>query len=571
MPDFRPLFRECVAGFREESETVQILINSVFWACVTAPADFASSDIEFGAYLHSSLLRAIGGRYGNVTRNLKKYIRGVEQGSNLTGKSNLYAPRSDLISAFQRCAISPDQLGWIDGDGVQLKNTKPRAAVNPKTSTGGMRRGRGQPLSCMPIHREDVQGLLGEHLCFDCQRSVYRLLALSKTSLDPSVLPTRYTQHADTGGRLFEENRLQETTRRVRSVALAGMWDYDIANCHFTLIAQLAERKGVETPWIHDYLQSKSARRSGIRKILEVASGTAVDEADVKAGIIALAYGMSLYRSKALRKIFPDQRVANAFSVNPWIRAIRDEVLMCRRALLKPFKTKSGEYLVTNAHGRRQPFGAREYGRALSYLVTGVESAILDQVLQGWGSEIVLCIHDGWVSRTELPVQEIEAHITRETGFRVMVEVDRVLPENCPRCDIREKIFDKQKPHKNHATMSRESIIGKTSGGKGSEGEEGGATECGGGVATLDPSAPNSAVSPNALIPSEQLTDIFVDFDQKNCTNGWMISNRPRWAMGDDYKGTTGRGGRPLGSRNRLSLGSSTESHSTVSDGDTLK
>lgn len=571
MPDFRPLFRECIAGFREESEAVQVLINRVFWACVTAPADFASSDIEFGAYLHSRYLGAIGGRYGNVTRNFKKYIRGVEQGSNLTGRSNLYAPTSDLIAAFQRCAISPDQLGWIDGDGVQLRNTKPRAAVNPKTSTGGMRSGRGQPLSCMPIHREDVQRLLGEQPCADCQRSIYRLLALSKTSLDPNALPTRYTQHADTGGRLFEENRLQETTRRVRSVALAGMWDYDIANCHFTLIAQLAERKGLKTPWIHDYLENKSARRSGIRNILEVASGTAVDEADVKAGIIALAYGMSLYRSKALSKIFRDARVANAFSVNPWIRAIRDEVLMCRRALLKPFKTKSGEYLITNAHGLKQSFGAREYGRALSFLVTGVESAILDQVLQGWGSEIVLCIHDGWVSRTELPVQEIEAHITRETGFRVMIEVDRVLPENCPRCDNREKIFDKQNPYINHATMSRESIIGKTNGGKGGEGERGRTTERGVGVATLDPSAPNRAVSPNVLIPSGQLADIFVDFDQKNCTNGWVISNRPRWAIGGDYKGTTGRGGRPLGSRNRLSLGSSTVIDATVSDDNTLK
>jgi len=41
------------------------------------------------------------------------------------------------------------------------------------------------------------------------------------------------------------------------------------------------------------------------------------------------------------------------------------------------------------------------------------------------------------------------------------------------------------------------------------------ATERGVGVATLVPSAPNGAVSPNVLIPSGQLSEIFVDFDQK--------------------------------------------------------
>lgn len=434
-----------------------------------------------------------------------------------------------------------------------------------------MRSGRGQPLACMPIHREDVQRLLGEQPCADCQRSIYRLLALSKTSLDPNVLPARYIQHADTGGRLFEENHLQETTRRVRSIALAGMWDYDISNCHFTLIAQLAERIGLETPWIDDYLANKSARRSGICNILEVASGTTVDEGDVKAGIIALAYGMSLYRSKSLSKIFRDQRVANAFSVNPWIRAIHDEVLMCRRALLKPFKTKSGGYLITNAQGFRQSFGAREYGRALSFLVTGVESAILDQVLQGWGSEIVLCIHDGWVSRTELPVREIEERIARETGFRVTIEVDRILPKSCSRCDTREKIFGKQKSHINHATMARESIIGKTNGGEGGEGRAAGSTKRRLDVGALDPGLANSPISPSASTASGQLTDIFVDFDQKNSTNGWLISNRPRWAIGGDYKGAAARGGRPLGSRNRLCLGSSTVIDPTVSDENTFK
>ncbi len=571
VPDLRPLFRECVPGFREEADAVQAWINRVFWACVTAPSKYTSPDIEFSAYLHSRLIRAIGGRYGNTMRCLNKYILGVDQGSNLTGKCNLYVPSPNLIAAYHKCAVSPGQLGWIEEDGVQKKKTKPRAAINPKTSTGGMRSGRGQPLSCLPIHRDSVRQMLGSPLCTDCQRSIYRLLTLSKASPDPATLPVRYIQHANTGGRLFEENRLQETTRRVRSVALNGMWDYDISNCHYTLIAQLASNKGLETRWINDYLANKRTRRAEIKNILEVASGAKVDEEDAKSAIIALAYGMSLYRSKSLNKIFKDENVVRAFSVNPWIRAIRDEVLKCRRALLEPFKMKSGGYLVTNALGLRQSFGARDYGRALSFLVTGVESAILDEVLQGWGSDVVLCIHDGWVSRTELPVQEIEDRIARQTGFRVTIEVDRISPETCDRCGEREKISELQKVITNHASTNDVSIIGKTSGGQRKGREGGGTTGSRTTVVTADPGSPSSLVDPGAPAPSDQLADPFVDSSQKSCDQGLVISNRPRWAIGLGYRGSTGRGGRPIGSRNRVKLGSPTGTDITSPEGNTLK
>ena len=545
VPDLRPVFREKVPGFRDESEKAQIWIVRVFWDCVTRSRKRADGKAAFSAYLTSQHIRSICGRFEHMTKIGRKYFMGL-QGDNISKKPNLYTPFAALIDAYQSCAVSPGDVEFLDNHGRARKRTKPKAAISSKTSSGGKRGGKGQLLNYLPIDVEALQSMLASSPCAACQHSIHQLLILRKSHGAAASVPIRYIQHADSGGRLFEENGVQEITRKVRSVALAGLWSYDISNCHFTLMSQLAHRRGVATPCIDDYLCNKAARRAEIRQALEDMTGAVVAAADVKEALIALAYGMSLSKFGALKTIFENAGVEYAFARNPWVLSLREELLASRRALLQQYKRKSGGFLITNAQGFRQTFGARGYGGALSFLITGVESLVLDQVLQGWGSELVLCIHDGWVARKKLPVAEIVERIERTTGFRVAIEAHQIEPVSCDRCDGREKISVHEKTQYKHEDTVLDGALGETKEGKrASDGPQGG---------TPPTDLTQVASMASSVILSEGRSSASTGqgpLSKNTWGFGLVLSQRCRWSTGDGYKGLTANGGRPLGSKTR--------------------
>lgn len=76
---------------------------------------------------------------------------------------------------------------------------------------------------------------------------------------------------------------LQNVKRLVRFAAMHGMVDYDIQNCHYSILRQLANQHGVLCPTIDEYLAHKSAVRSRLAK--EIGCGLE----QIKQCLIALA------------------------------------------------------------------------------------------------------------------------------------------------------------------------------------------------------------------------------------------------------------------------------------------
>jgi hypothetical protein len=192
--------------------------------------------------------------------------------------------------------------------------------------------------------------------------------------------------------------------------------------------------------------------------------------------------------------------------------------------------------------GLRRSFSKSEDNEAFSFVITGMEARILDAVVRRWGSEIVLCIHDGWVSRTPIPVHEIEAEILRETEYSVAIEGEQIPSNGTPECDGCKKYSDQLKANSDQWVTSVQSEVGKTKG-----------------LSLRDPAPGRLPGLP--AVNSQPTSSVVQDFpghpnacplfDPHFRGSSLYVTSRPRWNVGPNFRGVTARGGRPRGSRNR--------------------
>jgi len=539
IPDLVPVFREHVTGFAAEPPEVQRGLAATFWACESADSRFAAKTLEFGAYLSSKIMISIWGSYPKMTRSVGFRYFGASQGDNLSHKVNLYYPNPEFVEAFKAFIRSPQPLTTINAAGQPALKRKPRQAIDSETSSGARRRGDGQPSAYLPIRLEALRALRDDQLRPACRSSLYHLLTLSKLSSNPDELPVRYVQHSGSGGRLYEVNHLQGVTRHIRSVALAGLWDYDISNCHFTLITQLIKPLGLSTPTIDDYLRNKRDHRSRLRVLLEQVSSTSVDENDVKEAIISIAYGASLGYSPALADLFKNKVVHEAFRRDKWVCALKSELSACCTSVLDEYRNKAGGYRVVNRMGIRRFFSKRHKNKAFSFLVTGAEALILETVLNRWGPEVVLCIHDGWVAQSELSIVDMESEIREKTGFEVTIEGGQIVPKTVVECDG----CAEYSQHRNREPDQWDSDVDVASNKtKGTTLVLGGSSEA--------PSVPGVGCgSSRRAYLGHPNDDPCFDADFRS--NGLYVTHRCSWNVSPNIRGVTARGGRPRGSRNR--------------------
>jgi len=69
--------------------------------------------------------------------------------------------------------------------------------------------------------------------------------------------------------------------------------------------------------------------------------------------------------------------------------------------------------------------------KSLCHALQGVEVKALQAVVRAYGPEIVLLMHDGWVSTVPLDREDLEAHIAAAIGFELKVETTK-LPKYRP-------------------------------------------------------------------------------------------------------------------------------------------
>ena len=228
----------------------------------------------------------------------------------------------------------------------------------------------------------------------------------------------RYVQASS--GRLYAKGvSLQTTPRVVRQAALTGLWDFDVANCHYSILHQMAAPHGIRLEAIEGYLADQKTVRNSI------ANDAGITRDQAKICLLAILYGarLLLWPENAIPKEIGEEAAKRLFSVKLFAD-IHQDIQKARRVILDGHpRTRTGWL--------KNMFGLSIGGRAskeklLAHLIQGVEATALKAVLDAYPEDIVLVQHDGFTATRALDAKAIEATVLMATGYRLPFKVERL-------------------------------------------------------------------------------------------------------------------------------------------------
>jgi hypothetical protein len=224
----------------------------------------------------------------------------------------------------------------------------------------------------------------------------------------------RYQQSKS--GRLYGKGwSLQNVGVIVKQAALYGMWEYDFANCHYSIMAQMASRFDCRCDAIEHYLSNKTS----VRKAIADQAGIPIDQA--KVCLLAAMYGarQSLWPATAIPKEIGTEAAERLYGVDLFA-AIHADIRRARQAILNGWdRDRQGR--LANIFGRT--IGGKETAeQILAHLIQGVEAAALRAILVRYPCEIVLVQHDGFAAGQRLCCRTIEETAKEATGYTFKVE-----------------------------------------------------------------------------------------------------------------------------------------------------
>jgi hypothetical protein len=256
--------------------------------------------------------------------------------------------------------------------------------------------------------------------------SALRLLKLSRNTMCPSEIPVLYEQKST--GRLAEVLfGMQNNEREVISAALHGMWDYDLQNAHYSIFSAWAKKLGHKTPVVDLYVRNKAQ----IRQELTEHCKSNLD--DIKQCLLALLYGAPLNANPKFAAI--PKKLGNPatqlFIRHQFVKDLKQEISAIGKHIVKATYSSRGCYV--NAMGiEPQNVGGRiAKFNLLSHALQGIEALTLKTVVAQHSQDILLCMHDGWVSRNKLDCNQLQDLIFRATGFELGIE-EAQLPKYMP-------------------------------------------------------------------------------------------------------------------------------------------
>lgn len=201
-------------------------------------------------------------------------------------------------------------------------------------------------------------------------------------------------------------------------------YDYDISNCHYKLFSHLSNKYGYEPKWIEYYLQNKREVRESLNDYL----GFHKDSLKAKKCLIPIIYGAKITNPHG--KIFKryGAEISRLLSKFPLVIEMLKEIKKGSELILDNAETiqRNGETLLLNALGKTKPFIRRETSKNMSHVLQGLESKILEVIVEKNKSTTFHClIHDGWISDKKMKVTKIRQQVKQE------LDIDIDIDENC--------------------------------------------------------------------------------------------------------------------------------------------
>jgi hypothetical protein len=213
-------------------------------------------------------------------------------------------------------------------------------------------------------------------------------------------------------GRLYASGvSLQTAPRIIRKAALHGLYDYDIENCHYSIFEQLAAKYGYQAQAVRHYLAHKNEVREGI------ASRVGIKKEQAKMALLALMFGAKT--TERPENAIPREigaTKARALYLDAEFSAIAKDVQRGRDVILKAWPKRRTTLL--NDLGKPVSINAKPEVR-MAHIIQGIEAQAIRSAIGLYPDEIVLLMHDGFVTTRPIDARAVERRIFDETGYRL--------------------------------------------------------------------------------------------------------------------------------------------------------
>lgn len=426
-----------VPGFAGERQDDQWALARMLWACAEGGREHRVWPDMFS--FSTGKVREFWGDDARMRRVVGFRYFTVYQGSNLTKVTSAYAPSIYMAEALVRTLTTTRPAHWVDESGTAWNpagNVIASHASPSKTGKGNRQtKWKGaKPVKFVPINIEGLTSYRRELLAAwrdrrlvakaadwvrRQTRSIDVALMMARNARWPGTFPIKYRE-GSTGRLSAQGHSLQSMPGLVRSAALAGYWDYDISTCQWTILSQMARRFGIECPLTDAYIADKGLVRH------RVSEGAQISLKDAKQCLTALLFGAVVQHSEAAMRFHPGDLVkaigasaARRLNAQPDFMALYQEIGRVGDAIVKAWPRSNGRLF----NDLRIQF---ETGSQLAHLLQGAEAAALRAVVTQQQGNILLCVHDGWVTSRCVAVDDLAAHIFAETGYLLRIEPSRM-------------------------------------------------------------------------------------------------------------------------------------------------
>jgi len=373
----------------------------------------------------------------NAVNDRLKLFHIVAEGSPLRGvtKQYLLADKADRIYAKVRKKKPRGQLTKVlDGIGREIKKLPGVFASKDVKNVTAKFWSDEQIPQLVPVNLEALDKLAKQleqleskpdlFVLADKKKIEHRLYYINELRSDAhweitgkGKVAHRYRE-AKTGRLSAIGINLQNAPRTVRKAALVNQWDYDFENCHYAILQQMA-KPYLECPNIEYYLHHKDSVRTNLANEINA------HIQQIKRVLIAIIYGAHATDSQhaALFDAIGDKEKVRQLLKTETFIGLHKEVKQARDVILDNWQPSRGSLINDCEKG----IGVKEdKAKRMAHLIQGVEAFMLRTALRLYPDDIILLVHDGFVSTRQLDKERIKKAIKGTTGYDMDMSEERI-------------------------------------------------------------------------------------------------------------------------------------------------
>jgi len=472
LPLLRQLAKD-VPGFKSETPEVQAALAAMVWIGATKRRQHTVYD-GYMSFHHTELAKAFGRNWKAINQRLgfleekdtgefQNYRFGPKGGAATDVHTKGYRFSPTVQASRDRYLAKREThrlTGLVDADGAGIA-TPPSAVSSLDTKGNPTSRWRalnnGESMSLVPVN---IASLKHWEKKFDKDIATWQATGQpppdlfmryatleSLIDLRDKTKQIRRMAHTDVAGlgnvmhryvespsgRLFALGgaSLQNAPKELRKAALVGLWDYDIVNCHFAIIAKMALDVGVQCVAIEHYMAYKKPVRAEISEAI----GISIEQ--TKTCLLAVMYGArtSTWHETAIVETV-GKDAARRLNDFPLFANIVADVKRAGVAILANTKPNRQGGLV-NMFGKSMPIQETVNGKIkkkpwpklLAHLIQGVEALALRACLEVDPGAVVLIQHDGFTATRRLAVAALEKAMMDATKYELKLEEELIQPD----------------------------------------------------------------------------------------------------------------------------------------------